>query len=277
MVADSLQQAHLADSLHKLFIEDSLAVVRIAAREAIFGEGSELCVASRGVAEVMDRGVESLSHNPLFMALATIFALLYLLWLPHVVRNGSIKWAHFKHHHTSHGDEREIIGQQRMGVLVVAWALFTTLFSMIIARGVAQYATSQVDFSGGGWIGIGLVGVVGVALYGWAMLRMGGYLSLSGEFVRKILSMKRQLMILCAIFASPLFIISALANYNQGEWVLQLSGFVGVIFIFIFLRESFLLFVRQNFSILHWFLYLCGVEILPLTFIWAITTRYLVG
>ena len=37
---------------------------------------------------------------------------------------------------------------------------------------------------------------------------------------------------------------------------------------FFFLRESLMLFISKKISILHWFLYLCTIEIMPLSFLW---------
>ncbi|MFI3292170.1 MAG: DUF4271 domain-containing protein [Rikenellaceae bacterium] len=276
-VADSLRQVFVADSLHRVYVADSLATARLVAERTIFGDEASLAVATRRVAQIAEGGVESLSSNMTFLILAVVFLLTYLLWLPHILRNGSIRWSQFKRHRDTRGDVGgNVLGRQRMGVLFVAWSLFMVLFPMIVVRAVAQFYPVELDFSGSMWISWAVVAVMCMAIYGWAMLSVGGYLSLNVEFVEKILYAKRQFMVLCSLFASPLFIISSLANYNQGEWVMQMALLVGVIFVLIYLRQSFLLFVRQNFSILHWFLYLCGVEILPLTFVWAITTRYLV-
>ncbi len=308
VVADSVQQAHIADSLHQIFVADSLhrvfvadsiEQVRLTAERAMFGDEavfsdvafgeSTLREVSLGetalgevtyrAAQVADSGVGSLVSNNIYIILVSLFLLVYLMWLPHIIRNGAIRWSYLKHRYRriSSEGERDVVGRQRMGVQIVAWSLFVTMFSMVAARAVAQYSYVELDFSGTMWIVGALVAAACIAVYEIMILRIGGYLSLNMQFVSMVLSTKRQFMIFGVIFASPIFIIGSIANYSQGELVLQLSGIVAVGFVLFFLRQSFLLFIRQNFSILHWFLYLCGVEILPLTFIWAVTTRYLVN
>ena len=41
----------------------------------------------------------------------------------------------------------------------------------------------------------------------------------------------------------------------------------------VYLKESLMLFLSKKISILHWFLYLCAVEIFPVSFVWLSLTR----
>ncbi|MFR9602766.1 MAG: DUF4271 domain-containing protein [Rikenellaceae bacterium] len=273
-IADSLHRVHVADSLHRVHVADSIAQARLEGRIHIFGEGSTLCdsVAPR-VGEAM-AGVESLVTNQIYIILAVAFALLYLLWLPHIVRGGVIKWSQINNRHRKDEDNsRGWLGHQRLGQTIVTWSLWIALLLMAAVRGAAQLWDSQAVFSGKEWIAMGGVIVVMTFLYGWGVLRLSGYLTLQNEFVEKILTMRKQLSIMAILFISPLCIISGLTNYEEGVWILQLTSAVVVVFLLIYIRQSFLLFIRQNISILHWILYLCGVELLPLTFLWAMATR----
>ncbi len=275
-VADSLRQIHVADSLHNIYVEDSIAQARLESRHHIFGEESTLCesVAPRAVDNQI--GVESLVNNPTYILLAAIFTLLYLVWLPHIIRSGVIKWSQINNRHRGDRDaenNRGWLGHQRLGQIAVTWVLWVVLLSILTIRSVAELWDSQIAFSGKMWIVSGVFAVAATILYGWGLLKISGYMTLQTEFVEKILALRRQLSIMAILFISPLCIISGLTNYEEGIWVLQLSMYVVVIFLLIYIRQSFLLFIRQNISILHWILYLCGVELLPLSFLWAIATR----
>ncbi|MFI3282799.1 MAG: DUF4271 domain-containing protein [Rikenellaceae bacterium] len=277
MVADSIRQVEVADSLHRIFVADSLAQVRMDMERIVFGEGSTLSQATT-MAGLHDTpsSVDAIVTNPIYIIIAVAFSLLYLIWLPHIIKGGQIKWSQLKpHRHVDGSEERYVVGRQRLGMVVASWSLAITFFALFSGRVVAQYIDSVDTFDSVEWMVGAIAAIIAVALYEWAILKVGGYLSLNIEFVKKIFSMKRQLMVLCIIFASPLFIMCGVASYKQGEWILQLSMIVGIVFLVAFIRQSFLLFMRQKISILHWFLYLCGVEILPLTFLWAFSARYI--
>ncbi len=261
-------------SADSLWLIDSIAAARkVVAEVTLFGGESQLCGEFVPSVDSMGGSVESIVANSTYVILVIAFLLLYLVWLPHILKNGGVRWNLLKRHHTD--DERAIIGKQRLAMVVATWGLGITLFSMLTARVVAQLSSLDISFDGGWWILGGVLSVALIALYGWLVLKAVGYLIIDMKFAGRLLAIKRQFLFFGVMSLSPLFVIGSLSNYVQGEWVVQLVVLVIVILVANFVRQSFLLFMRQNFSILHWILYLCGVEILPLTFIWAITTRYL--
>ena len=48
---------------------------------------------------------------------------------------------------------------------------------------------------------------------------------------------------------------------------------LGGALLLLYLKESLMLFLSKKISILHWFLYLCAVEIFPVSFVWLSLTR----
>ncbi len=274
-VADSLHQVHVADSIHRAYVADSMAVVREQARDYIFGEGSTICEAvAPSINDAV--GVESLVTNPIYTILAVAFTLLYLMWLPHIIRGGGVKWAQLGFSKRGNGlDGRDwgAASSQRLGPVVATWSLSITFVSLLAARILAQIWDTQATFGGSSWILGGIITMVAIAMYVWGVLRISGYLTLQSNFVNRLLKIRGQLTIWAVLVISPLFVMSGLTDYIEGIWVVYLSGIVSIALLLIYLRQSFLLFMKQNISILHWFLYLCGVEILPLTFLWAIVTR----
>ncbi len=274
MIADSIRRVEVADSLHRIYVADSTAAAQLELKQRVFGESSQLCEQLSLPVSSHEGGIDFLVSDPIYVSLSIAFALLYFVWLPHIVRGGSVKWSLLKRMNRRDSDDnREVVGHQQMSMKVATWVLGLSMISMLSLRVISQY----IDLSGrvnlGVWIAGGVIMVVLLLLYGWGVVALAGYLALKKEFVDRLLDMKRQLYVFFVILASPLFIVSGIANYEQGEWMLQLSAFVAFAFIVVFIRQSFLFFMRQNISILHWILYLCAVEILPLTFLWGVASR----
>ena len=93
---------------------------------------------------------------------------------------------------------------------------------------------------------------------------------LSGELIRhKIL-----LFGLGSLLASPALILLLLTPAETGKGWFGWTLLVGFLVVILFLKESFVLFMRKKISILHWFLYLCAVECFPVSLIWLLLIRW---
>ncbi len=239
----------------------------------IFGAESRLR-ATESLVEVVPTNVEELTCEPLYIVVALLFVVIYLAWLPYVVRSRGVRWSRLvRPAHGKPEDGRGVVAKQQIGVFIISWALGITLLSLYFLRLSAQFLDIAAPLDWGVLLPLSVGGTLFMVLYSWVVLKLGGYLTLQPEFVDKINSLKLQMLFFLVILLSPLFVVSSFATLSQGAFVLQLSVFVLIILAGIFIRQSFLLFMRQNFSILHWILYLCGVEIFPLTLLWAIAVR----
>ncbi len=239
----------------------------------IFGEASRLSTPQMAV-ESVSTYVDELTAEPIYIVATVVFTLVYLVWLPYIIRNRGLRWSNVTR--SSHGKEdenREVVLKQQIGVVIVSWSLGIVLLALYFLRLSAQFFDIQTSLMWREVLPLSVAGVLFVMLYGWVVLKVGGYLTLQPGFVERIGSMKLQFIFFLVILLSPLFILSGFANLEQGQFILQLSVLVLVILTMVLIRHSFLLFMRQNFSILHWFLYLCGVEILPVTLLWAVVVR----
>ncbi len=273
-LADSLHRVHVADSLHNIYVTDSINAAQLALQHRVFGQESTLSEQVYQLPKVSTVGIDRLVSDPIYIYMLFLFALLYLVWLPHIVKGGSVKWSLLKRMYRKDSDDnREVVGHQRLGMQATTWLLGLFMTSMLTVRFLAQFFDIQSNVASVVWIFGGVMVVLALLFYGWSVLRLAGYLTLQKDFVDKLFDMKRQLYVFIVIFVSPMLIISGMSNFAQGEWVLQLSMYVVFVFGVIFVQQSFLLFMRQNISILHWILYLCAVEILPLTFLWGLASR----
>jgi hypothetical protein len=75
------------------------------------------------------------------------------------------------------------------------------------------------------------------------------------------------------ILLSPMLILALLTEGRVAQIALFTSVAVCSVTLILFLKETFSLFRTQRFSIFHWILYLCALEILPLSLLLAPIVR----
>ena len=75
------------------------------------------------------------------------------------------------------------------------------------------------------------------------------------------------------LFVAPMLILSLLTAGRLAQIALFTSVAICSISLILFVKETFLLFRAQRFSIFHWFLYLCALEIFPLSLLLAPIAR----
>ena len=113
----------------------------------------------------------------------------------------------------------------------------------------------------------------GVVLYQMTVVRLTGAVTLSQPFISQLVLLKRTYFSLGVIVTSPALLLFALCPRGTGNvWfciiIIELAVTAGL-----YLRETLNLFIAKKISILHWFLYLCMVEILPISLLWLLTAR----
>lgn len=118
------------------------------------------------------------------------------------------------------------------------------------------------------WVAAGVV--LGFQL---VVTKAAGSLTTYRSFTDSLFYLKKIIFALGTVVVTPLFLLFALSNGAAAEtlgWIV--AGVAAVVETLLIIR-TFMLFVRQNFSISLWFLYLCGVEIFPLSLIWIIAGK----
>lgn len=112
-----------------------------------------------------------------------------------------------------------------------------------------------------------------VALFQVTTVRLAGAVTLSQPFVSQLVLLKRTYFSLAVIVTSPALLLFALCPRGTGEvwfYVIAAELFVTAI---LYLRETFALFISKKISLLHWILYLCTVEIFPISLLWLLVAR----
>lgn len=105
------------------------------------------------------------------------------------------------------------------------------------------------------------------------MLKLAGALTLTQEFVAELTGVKRTSLALYSILLPPVLLCYALTPHGSGEtWIYVILTETAIV-LFLFLKESLALFAAKKISIFHWFLYLCIVELFPVSLLWLLIAR----
>ena len=113
-----------------------------------------------------------------------------------------------------------------------------------------------------------------LALFQYLILRVIGTITMTNLFVDTLISLKMTAFAIITIVAAPITIMYALCPPNEGVvwgYILMLIVILSLIW---FLIRTIELFISKKISILQWFLYLCCVEIFPLSLIVAYIVKY---
>lgn len=112
-----------------------------------------------------------------------------------------------------------------------------------------------------------------VVVLQYAVLAGMGAVTRSIATVRTLLRIRLIYFVLATVMAAPVALIAQTAAGTASQvWFAVCYTLLAVAVLF-FLRESVMLFITKKISILHWFLYLCTIEILPLSLLWQAAVR----
>ncbi|MFR8224350.1 MAG: DUF4271 domain-containing protein [Alistipes shahii] len=114
---------------------------------------------------------------------------------------------------------------------------------------------------------------LGIAAYQTIAVRLAGALTLSQPFIAQLMLLKRTCFALGMILISPPLLLFALCPQGTGGvWfciiAVELAAAAAL-----YLKETLNLFLSKKVSILHWFLYLCTVEVFPVSLLWLLAVR----
>lgn len=103
--------------------------------------------------------------------------------------------------------------------------------------------------------------------YRTVSLNIAGWLTMSTRFTSDIKHLRKLIAGVSSLLLAPVMMLYALADEKAaGVILIVLVSETAVFFIFLLFR-TYMLFMQQKVSILYWFLYLCAVEILPVSFL----------
>ena len=112
---------------------------------------------------------------------------------------------------------------------------------------------------------------LGIAAYQTIAVRLAGALTLSQPFIAQLMLLKRTCFALGMILISPPLLLFALCPQGTGGvWIIAVELAAAAV---LYLKETLNLFLSKKVSILHWFLYLCTVEVFPVSLLWLLAVR----
>lgn len=274
MPGDSLY-AH-ATTLHYLPDGTPLEGYRTVGAGEFFGQQS-LLAAPRPAAQQQPRLTDELPFQGLVLLLTLLFGLL-LYRNPGDMRAlvGRVAFERRDSERTS--DESGNAGFTRF--LNIALALGFLLAGVTAVRLCDRPDIAQELLSMGNGstlslllaLGVGLLFLL-VYLYGILLLRAVGGVTLTSGFTTQLIRIKRGYAALGAIILAPVILLFALSPLGSDTiWAGLLTAGWLITFL-LYLRETFALFISKKVSILHWILYLCVVEIFPVTLLWLLVVR----
>ncbi len=112
-----------------------------------------------------------------------------------------------------------------------------------------------------------LVVSVLVAVLQSALLWVIGGVAMCSDTTSTLLRLRKICFSIITICCTPTVLLYALSEIGQSKVFLYLLVVEAVAILLVFLYETFVLFVSKKISVLHWILYLCTVELFPVSLI----------
>jgi hypothetical protein len=95
-----------------------------------------------------------------------------------------------------------------------------------------------------------------------------GFVTQSYGEVASLMRIRLTYFVLSTVLVAPIMLMALTGvGASADAWLKVSFVAIGVVMV-MFIRESVGFFISKKVSILHWILYLCTVEILPLTLLW---------
>jgi hypothetical protein len=159
-----------------------------------------------------------------------------------------------------------------MGIVGISFiSLFTMRLSITENMRHLIYSIEDLPVWGNGIIFFGAT-LLMILLERFSLYLIG-LVSEQGKFCNEIWHLKMLHFATTTTILTPLLVLMLLTEGFAAEISLYIAIFLCIISLILFIKDSFLLFRSQRFSIFHWILYLCALEIFPLSLLVAPIVR----
>lgn len=115
---------------------------------------------------------------------------------------------------------------------------------------------------------------IATAAFQIVLLWITGRVTVSRQLIAALLYVKELYFGFALFLLTPALLLYALCPPGEGRLLAAVVAAEVLFVAVLFLRETILLFMAKKVSILHWFLYLCTVEIFPATFFCLAAVRF---
>mgnify|MGYP003623758188 CR=1 FL=1 len=109
----------------------------------------------------------------------------------------------------------------------------------------------------------------------YAVLKTAGSLTRSQAFVARLINLRKLVFALATIILMPVLFVLATGHETATQVATAIMIMGASVLVIFLLRRTYMLFIEQKISILYWILYLCGVEIFPVSFLILLVVKNL--
>ncbi|MFI3333086.1 MAG: DUF4271 domain-containing protein [Rikenellaceae bacterium] len=211
--------------------------------------------------------------------LALTLAVIYLAWVNHWSAHGGGN--HYKifrflgYHRGNYNSKLELITPSFKTYIRTGNGLFVVTIWLL--------SLSMIEYFGGGnsitissrwslYIGA-IIAIVVTYFFQMIIIVAIGWVMRSKSFATTMLYVKGILFNIAAITITPTALCFNLSRNTMQDIMLYIIAAQIAAAIIILLYESFFLFLEKKVSVLHTILYLCAVEVFPMTLVWGVLYR----
>ncbi len=244
----------------------------------VFGSDSYVVHAGNvGVGEALESG----GYSILFQVVVLSALIFYMIWVNHWnVRGGyhlrpfALLW----HRGTEEPIYKSATATYRS---YLGWssAVGVVIISILLIKELEFFSYSSNGVSLGSFdistISPLLLFLIPVAIIAFqkVMFWLIGRLFNMADFLWELDMIKGIVFALFVIVTSPIVLLYAISDWNESVVFSYVIVAETIIILGLYLWKSFIFFISKKVSILHWILYLCAVEIFPITLIWGFFKR----
>ncbi len=230
----------------------------------IFGAGSSLCPPLAGVT------ITSGATPIWIMALSLITAAIYLAWLNYWSGQSGNHIALYKYlgfHRGEYTSKIESLTPSFTSYIISGAGVATLTVWIALITLLSEWTTNLQLCAAL------LVGIIAITLYQWIVIKLIGAVADAKALSKIVLSIKGICYSITAMWVTPTILCCLLTSGEQKQVFIYIVAAELFAILAIFLYETFLLFLSKKVSLLHTILYLCAVEIFPVTLIWGFFCR----
>ena len=155
-----------------------------------------------------------------------------------------------------------LLGAGFVGVMAMLWAVGEQSMRVSLTQSVMMSMPL-----------IAIAVFLAIIVFQYVELILIGAVTRSLPEVFALVRLRLTYFVFFTVVSSPILLVSQMGAEQSNELWQGLGLIVSALVLMLYLRESLLFFISKKISILHWFLYLCTVEILPLTLLWQLVVR----
>lgn len=239
----------------------------------IFGETSTLVPFN----EPLRERTQPVTGDPFFQIFLLLLAALYARFVYQNLSDVRLLFARTSKDSVSAKqrlfDDQSNVGYSRF--LNATWAVGLLFTGAAALKFGAEWLPAALPPGGALALSLALsLGCLLLALVQFGALSLAGALTLNQPFTGQLIHLRRAYFAVAFLALAPVCLLYILCDEGRGAGYLYVIASEAVVISLLFIKESLTLFISKKIPILHWFLYLCTVECLPLSFIALMAVRH---